>query len=332
MQAGKMSRICHNTYHLSTGLIVAVLLFFGSGFIRQTGSLNFTAYDVVDAVNSLRSASGRSALQINAALMSAAQTHSEYQAGASQSSHSDASGGGVASRVAASGYGSGAEFLAGENVASLTIGTDNSVSIIINEIWADSVHRGAMLNPKYTDIGVGVACDDTMVYVTLNVAGLKAGTSTTPGTQPATEANSTLPAVLPRVTSTPMADGTVIHIVGYGQTLGTIAGMYGVTIQQLVDRNNIDPDKIYAGQKLWIMKVDIPSVTVTLEPTFTPSPSTTPEPSTTPLPTATVTPEPPVPPEIDTRNLGIAFIFLLMGGFVVYLLFHGDKPSRPIQP
>jgi LysM repeat protein len=306
---------------------MAVLLFFGTGLIRQTGSLNFTAYDVIDAVNNLRSASGRPALQINPALMASAQSHSEYQASVSQSSHSD-----VSSKAAANGYGSGAEFVAGENVAALTIGTENSVSIIINEIWADSVHRGAMLNPKYTDIGVGLACDDTMVYITLNVAGLKAGTSSPPGTQPAPEANSTLPPVLPRVTSTPMADGTVIHIVGYGQTLGTIAGMYGVTVQQLVDRNNIDPDKIYAGQKLWIMKVPMPSVTVTAEPTLTLPPSPTPEPSITSLPSATATAEPSPPREIDTRNLGIAFIFLLMGGFVIYLLFHWDKPSRSIHP
>jgi LysM repeat protein len=326
MREEKIRRICQNTSFFSV-MVVTVLLFFGTGFIRQTGSLNFTAYDVIDAVNGLRSASGRPILQINEALMSAAQSHSEYQATVSQSSHSN-----VAGQAAAHGYGSGAEFVAGENVAALTIGTENSVSIIINEIWADSVHRGAMLNPKYTDIGVGVACDDTMVYITLNVAGLKAGTQTNPGTQPATQANSTLPPVLQRVTSTPMADGTVIHIVGYGQTLGTIAGMYGVTIQQLVDRNNIDPDKIYAGQKLWIMKVDIPSATSTGEPTLTAAPSKTPEPSATPLPSATATAEPTVPPEIDTRNLGIAFIFLLMGGFVVYLLFHWDKSSRSIQP
>jgi LysM repeat protein len=308
-----------------------VLVIALTGFTRQSSSLNFTAYDVIDAVNSLRSAKGLPVLKINGALMAAAQAHSEYQAASHQSSHSDASGSSATGRVAASGYSSGAEFLAGENVASLTIGTDNSVSIIMNEIWADAVHLGAMLNPKYTDIGVGVAVDDTMAYVTLNVAGLKNSTTPASGGQTVEAGQSPLPPVLARVTSTPLPDGTVIHVVGYGQTLGTIATMYGVSIQELVDRNHIDPDKIYAGQKLWIMRAVIPTVTPTTLPSLTASPTDTPLPEMSLSPTETITPTPAGVTSINTRELGIGLIFFALGGFLVYLIFQWSRLSKSVH-
>jgi uncharacterized protein YkwD len=315
-------------------LFIAILVFFGSGFTRQAGSLNFSAYDVIAAVNNLRSSGGLPVLQVNGSLMAAAQAHSEYQAAGHQSSHADASGGNVTNRVAASGYSSGAEFLAGENVAALTLGTDNSVSIIVNEIWADGVHRGAMLNPKYTDIGVGVASDEEMVYITLNVAGLKAGASPVSTIQNPETPASTLPPILARVTSTPMSDGTVYHVVGYGQTLGTIAGMYGVSIQQIVDANAIDPDKIYAGQRLWIKKAVIPTITPTPEstqtslPTFTMLPIKPTVPAPTITPTSTVTPLPAEGTDINTRELGIGLIFVLLVGFLLYLLINNTTKSE----
>lgn len=311
---------------------MAGLVIFCSAFTNQTGSLNFSAFDVINAVNLLRASSGLPELQVNTSLMAAAQSHSEYQAAISTSSHADAAGGIVTGRVAASGYGSGAEIVAGENVAALTIGIDNSVSIIVNEIWADSVHRGAMLNPKYTDIGVGVACDETMVYITLNVAGLKGGTAPAPTSQGGTIGGEANPPVLPRVTSTPLADGTVYHLVGYGQTLGTIAGMYGVTVQQLVDRNNVDPDRIYAGQKLWIMKVDTPTAAPTELPTLTTVPTESPSATNTLEPTITKTPPPDPPADINTRNLGMVIIFLFMGGFLFYVLIVWSKPSNGVRP
>lgn len=324
-------------FHRLFPLFLAILGFVGFGFSRQAGSLNFSAYDVIAAVNSLRSSSGLPELQVNGSLMAAAQAHSEYQAATHQSSHMDASGGIVTSRVAASGYASGAEFLAGENVASLTLGTDDSVSIIVNEIWADGVHRGAMLNPKYTDIGVGVASDQEMVYITLNVAGLKAaaGPVSTPQ-NPGTPA-STLPPILARVTSTPMADGTVYHVVGYGQTLGTIAGMYGVSIQQIVNANAIDPDKIYAGQKLWIKKAAMPTITPTIEASQTALPTVTVLPASPTVPAFTVTPEstgtplPAAGTDVNTREMGIGLIFVLLVGFLLYLLIQWNSASKSVH-
>jgi uncharacterized protein YkwD len=144
-----------------TGFLLAVMAFFSSAFTRQTGSLNFNAFDVISAVNLLRASYGLPVLTINAALMAAAQSHSEYQASIRTSSHADAYGNIVTGRVIASGYGSGADIVAGENVAALTIGTENSVSIIVNEIWADPVLEVPCLtrNHRYRR---GVASDGSM--------------------------------------------------------------------------------------------------------------------------------------------------------------------------
>jgi len=326
-----MDRIQRITVRLLPYLLLLVLAFGVSGFSRQTNNLNFSSYDVISAANNLRSASGLPVLQINGALMAAAQAHSEYQAATHRSSHADASGGIVTSRVAASGYSSGAEFVAGENVASLTIGTENSVSIIMNEIWADAVHRGAMLNSKYTDIGVGVAIDDTMAYVTLNVAGLKSTPAPAAGSQTAEPDKSPLAPVLARITCTPLPDGTVYHVVGYGQTLGTIATMYGVSIQEIVDRNNIDPDMIYAGQKLWIMQLIVPTETPTSLPFLTATPTETPNPEMLLSPTNTITPTPANVTPINTRELGIGLIFFVMGGFLVYLVFLRSSLQKSVH-
>jgi LysM repeat protein len=310
------------------------------GFTIQADSPDFSAYDVINAVNNLRISQGLNPLQINATIMSVAQAHTDYQAITRRSSHADSAGGIVNDRVAASGYGAGNKFVAGENVANLDLGITDAVPIIVNEIWADAGHRGAMLNPKYQDIGVGVASDGKMVYVTLNLAGIVSSGS---GAIQATSAASTslqptggvvgIPGILPLVTSTPMADGSVYHIVGYGQTLGTIARIYQVDVKDLVRLNNIDPDKIYAGQKLWIKKVAIsspsPSSTHANLETLETAPTGTMIPSEIPLSTTTSTPTPLPPSEpANTREIGIIAIFIFFTAVLVFLLISNVRLQK----
>jgi LysM repeat protein len=326
-------------------LLFLVLLFTIYGFSSQTAGPDFSAYDVINAVNNLRISQGLNPLQINATIMSVAQAHTDYQAITRRSSHADSSGGIVNDRVAASGYGAGNKFVAGENVANLDLGITDAVPIIINEIWADAGHRGAMLNPKYQDIGVGVASDGKMVYVTLNLAGIVSSgsgaiqaTSAVSTTLQPTSGGAGIPGILPLVTSTPLTDGSVYHIVGYGQTLGTIARIYQVDVKDLVRLNNIDPDKIYAGQKLWIKKVAFTSPS--------PSPSTSPAnlvtgempptgtivPSELPTSTTTTTPTPtPLPPSepANTREIGIIAIFIFFTAVLVFLLISKVRLQKP---
>lgn len=54
-------------------------------------------------------------------------------------------------------------------------------------------------------------------------------------------------------TSTPNSDGSVIHVVQPGQALWNIAAAYNVTLQQILDLNDITKDSfIFPGQKLMI--------------------------------------------------------------------------------
>ena len=114
-------------------------------------------------------------------------------------------------------------------------------------------------NP-YTDIGAGVADngDGTYVFV-VNICMIKgAGNSSyIPGATRDPNATADLSNYIFGVTkATPAADGSVIHIVKYGQTLATIAEAYGITINALRALNNMSADNsnIWPDQKLTIIK------------------------------------------------------------------------------
>jgi len=86
------------------------------------------------------------------------------------------------------------------------------------------------------------------------------------------------------VTPTPiLLSGIITHTVKTGETLGIIAGMYGVTVEEIMALNRLeDPNLVEIGQKL---RIEIP-------PTETPTPTQT--------PTITLTPTPPTPTKTPT--------------------------------
>ena len=108
----------------------------------------------------------------------------------------------------------------------------------------------------------------------------------TPG---AGEAATAEPAPLARVTSTPRPDGSVIHIVRPGDTLGQLARDYGVSLDDLRALNAEaigEGDLITVGQALVIVA---PAATPTPRPSSTPSPAATPSAMATPPPGPTAT-------------------------------------------
>ncbi|HEX7556010.1 MAG TPA: LysM peptidoglycan-binding domain-containing protein, partial [Leptolinea sp.] len=124
-------------------------------------------------------------------------------------------------------------------------------------------------------------------------------------------------------------DGSVYHTVGYGQTLSTIAGIYQVDIKELIQLNQIEPDKIYSGQKLLIKTAGplLPTdkSTSTISPILQSTPTLKPAVSSTSttLPTPTTTPEP-----INTKEIGIITIYTLFGVLAIIILFisRGNRP------
>ncbi|CAN5596831.1 hypothetical protein BH10ACT2_BH10ACT2_00550 [soil metagenome] len=100
--------------------------------------------------NAERSAVGAPALSINVQLNAAAQAHSQYQADNRLMTHDSANGAGPGTRMTNAGYSWRAW---GENVA---FGQSDCEAVIA--AWMHSPgHRTNMLNPAYTNIGIGMA-------------------------------------------------------------------------------------------------------------------------------------------------------------------------------
>ncbi len=78
----------------------------------------------------------------------------------------------------------------------------------------------------------------------------------------------------------------VSYIVQWGDTLGSLSGRYGVSIEVLMRHNCLTSTTIYAGRRLYVPFM------LPLPPTWTPLPTWTPFPTWTPLPTWTPTPTP----------------------------------------
>jgi LysM repeat protein len=137
------------------------------------------------------------------------------------------------------------------------------------------------------------------------------------------------------VTSTADADGVIIHIVQYGETLFTIAEAYGVPIDQILTNSGLSltATDLREGQTLVIQTAKEPTITpsptATIDPgTPTPTqvrPTLTPFPTRTPAPTSTPT----KPPSLICRTLGNTKYFgiglILISGLglilVIYLGF-----------
>jgi len=212
-------------------------------------------------VNELRASSGLEPYSVDPGLMALAQEHSEYQASIHTSTHQHSDG-----RVPP-------QIGVVENVAGGDIGYLDPYAAVY-EIWADPVHMRTMVGYPAGSMGVGVADDGVTAYYTLEVRPAGAGTpkTSTSGTGDAPLPLTPIPfATL--VASTPRPDGSIVHIVGYGQTLWSIALAYGVQIEQIRWWNNIDTgsNDIYVGQKLLVRPANLVMTSPTL-PTETGTP------------------------------------------------------------
>jgi uncharacterized protein YkwD len=254
-----------------------------------------TAYDIINGVNDVRASYGLPPLEINNNLMAAAQAHSNYQASIGSITHTGEGGSTPSGRAAASGYGGGASISVTENI----FGGAGATAVIAVSWWAsDPPHLQTLIGP-YKHIGAGMAVKNGVTYYTLDVgyisgdpgigAGSPSGSGTGSGTaaSPPTGGNGAAPFVV----ATPREDGSIIHIVGFGQTLWTISILYEITVEELMTFNNLTESSIiYPGDEL-IIKPPING------PTFTPSgPTLTPKPTT-----PTVTPTPTIPPTRTPR-------------------------------
>jgi LysM repeat protein len=303
---------------------------------------SFSANDLIDAVNALRASNGLSPYKINNALMSSAQGQSDYQASIGEVTHTGSGGSRPYDRALAAGYGGGGTVIISENIAG---GTNISAEAAVSMWQGDDPHLGTMLGPNYRDVGAGMAVSNNFVYFTLDAAYVAGGANLqpaptiqgTPGTLVPTTA---VPFVVPVKTATPSPDGSIVHIVEYGQTLYSIADAYKVSLDQLKALNKLSTTTIYVGEKLVVQASFTPTPTgqatstvptraATLPSTRTPKPSTA-----TAIPTinATVTPLP-TPTSSPTRPSGLGndpllLLIIIMAAAGLLMMVAGSLLKR----
>lgn len=260
----------------------------GPALIVQASS----AMDLINAVNAYRAHYGLQPYSVDGGLMAEAQSHSEYQASIATCTHARADGSGPA-----------AHGVSAENIA---CGQSLSANDAIFGQWTDQVHQATMVGPETGMVGAGIASVNGSNYYTLDVRRgtgefiARAAVNPAPAGQ-AAQATDTPPASvnIPAdfATSTPNTDGSIAHVLQYGETLVEIARAYGISLPDLISMNHLDPQKpvYFAGQVLIIRNAFTATPFVTT--TFTPRPPTnTPLPTRTPratrTPTQVVTPQP----------------------------------------
>lgn len=224
-------------------------------------------------VNNLRINNGLSSLSENNLLDGTAQATAQQMADQNLTDHI----GNVADRIMAAGYGDGRTVTAIED---LYFNSQETTIAVIQAFWADAAHLVPMTDPKYTDIGAGIATSSSgVVYYVVHAAYISGGTPTpTPNPTDVTSASGgPTSAIVPVITSTPHSDGSVIHIVQQGQACWDIAIAYNTTCAVLGSVNNLDAKyDVFIGEALVM-----PTPTLTITPTVT---------ATFPTPTRTITP------------------------------------------
>ena len=233
-----------------------------------------TPQDLINLMNGLRTQNGYGPLIVDPILMRTAQETADIMALNQISGHI----GDVRGRVAAAGYGAGDTPWATENFA-----VGPATISHIQQVWSDFDHMRMAVNPDYQHIGAGVAEYNGKVYYIVQAAYTSsgvyqsggAGNVSDPGNidnPGSTTGGGVSQIIYPVETTTPQADGTIIHTVRQGQSPWAIAIAYGTKIIALAAANNLYPQDnptIYEGQTLIIPVTPAPQEPGTVKVTKT---------------------------------------------------------------
>jgi LysM repeat protein len=210
-------------------------------------------------------------------------------------------------------------------------------NVVSNDWWRTKANQKNLLDgwgTSHSDIGVGIAARDSLVFYVVDIGQKLDG----PNTVYATDESGKTFSYEPVETSTPGPDGSVIHVVKAGETLQIIALSYGVSVQTILDNNGLKSSNIiYPDQTLVIRlpagettpganrTVGAPTATQTIAPTFTPRPPATETPIPTlapPTPTVTPTPKPQGQNPINIGTIGLGAVVLGIIILIIYFIMN----------
>ena len=283
-----------------------------------------TPGEMHEQINQLRAANGLYPLAVNSYLMQSAQNHANWIAAGNPGGHTGEGGSTAYDRALAVGYGEGAAIYVTENWAR---GYGLTVYDCIYVMWDDEAHMGNMLTTWHNEFGAGVALDGQGMTIYVVNFGHVSGSApvqptATPGSETVTPGGptSTLePIIQPVTTSTPKPDGSVTHIVQFGQSLWAIADAYNIPMADLLAQNNLTEDSpIYPDQELLIFPA---TIEIQSTPEFTNTPELTLEPTATQTHTKTLsnTPTKPVKTPTETPKEQNSFLVNIFSGESLWL-------------
>lgn len=218
---------------------------------------------IIDAINAYRKQSGSPAMKTDSTLMLLAQTQSDYQASIGSVTHTGPGGTRPIDRAYAAGYGGGNKLFFSEIIYG---GTNATVDTAMNWWKNSSLHNRVMLDSQYYEIGAGLSTDGSFTYFTAelgNITGVSAPANAgTPAPSDSTDADSSEElqeygiVAVPVVKATLEEDGSLVHIVRSGQALWTIAAVYEVDMQTLIDLNGFSQNPLlHPGDEILIHPV-----------------------------------------------------------------------------
>lgn len=206
-----------------------------------------TPLQLIALVNIARAGHELPPLAVDPLLMGTAQSAADMMAGF----HMTSDIGDPLGRATSAGYGKGDVARVVEDFGVLSA-NENPAQLLLT--WSDSAHSPPLTGRNYRHVGAGAAVTaDGQVYYVLQAAYTLNGIyHANPSVRPS------LPAAAESVSavqiSTPLPDGTLIHVVQKGESLWSIALAYGTHIADLQKFNGLSNESftIYAGQKLRI--------------------------------------------------------------------------------
>lgn len=251
-----------------------------------------TPGDVIAIINQYRAENGLPAYLVNDTLMSIAQGQADYLAslGTSSDVHAGPGGSRPRDRAFAAGYGGGAQFFLSE-IGKYGMGETAQSAV---NWWKQSPdHNPTMIASTYVEIGCGVATDGNSRYYYICDTGYIVGGSYVPSGSSSSGQQQAAPVMIPVVKANPQPDGSILHIIRTGQTLWTLAAVYEVPLQQILELNNFSESQIiHPGDEVMVAPAgSAPTVEATQDPEATAeasgtateeqSPGLTPSPSPT---------------------------------------------------